>query len=79
MPHNESPYVLVPATLNIYSDSVTFDIKNKHNGHLFVVKVEGVKVRFQPAQNFDKFYKNAKIMYFLCVCPLERHVPFNSR
>lgn len=47
MVHDDSPYSLAPASLNIYSDSVTFDIKNKHNGLLFVVKVEGVKVKFR--------------------------------
>lgn len=44
--HNNSPYELVPATLNTYSDSITADLINKNNGHLFVLKVEGVQVRF---------------------------------
>lgn len=44
MEHNNSPYELVPATLNSYSDSITADLLNKNNGHIFVLKVEGVKV-----------------------------------
>lgn len=43
--HNNSPFELVPATLNSYSDSITADLINKNNGHFFVLKVEGVKVR----------------------------------
>lgn len=42
---DNSPYELVPATLNTYSDSITADIVNKENGHLFVLKLEAVKVR----------------------------------
>lgn len=45
MEHNNSPYELVPATLNSYSDSITADLINKNNGHFFVLKVEGVQVR----------------------------------
>lgn len=43
---DNSPYQLVPATLNTYSDSITADILNKDNGHLFVLKLEAVKVDY---------------------------------
>lgn len=46
MQPNNSPYQLVPATLNTYSDSITADILNKENNHLFVFKLEALKVRF---------------------------------
>lgn len=36
---DNSQFHLVPGSLNTYSDSVTADLVNKENDHLFVVKV----------------------------------------
>lgn len=57
MQPDNSPFELVPATLNIYSDSITADIVNKENGHLFVLKLEGVKVRIlnRVPKNIENF------------------------
>lgn len=44
MKPDNSQYQLVPGTLNTYSDSVTAEIVNNENGHLFVLKLEAVKV-----------------------------------
>lgn len=40
---DNSAFALVPGTLNTYLDSVTVDLVNNENGHLFVLKVAGVK------------------------------------
>lgn len=38
-----SQFQLVPGTLNSYSNSITADIINKENNHLFVLKLEALK------------------------------------
>lgn len=51
--HNNSPYELIPGTLNTYSDSITVEIKNTKNGHLFILKVEGLKVSLMQMIYFN--------------------------
>lgn len=43
MQPDNSPFHVVPATLNTYSDSVTVDLVNADNGVLFVLKVAALK------------------------------------
>lgn len=38
-----SQFQLVPGTLNTYSSSITADIVNKENDHLFVLKLAAIK------------------------------------
>ncbi|CAD7091219.1 unnamed protein product [Hermetia illucens] len=39
----DSPFALVPGTLNIYSDSITTDLVNRENNHLFSLKLEALQ------------------------------------
>lgn len=39
-----SPYEVVPNTLNTLTNHITLDIVNKENDHIFVLKLEGLKV-----------------------------------
>ncbi|XP_031625087.1 neutral alpha-glucosidase AB-like isoform X1 [Contarinia nasturtii] len=41
--HNNSSFELLPATLNTHSDSIKVHLLNKNNGHIFLLKVEGVQ------------------------------------
>lgn len=43
VPADNSKFQLVPGTLNTYSDSITVDLVNKENEHLYVVKVGALK------------------------------------
>ncbi|XP_055843927.1 neutral alpha-glucosidase AB-like isoform X2 [Episyrphus balteatus] len=38
-----SKFVLLPGTLNTYSDSITIDLINKDTNHLFILKVEALE------------------------------------
>jgi hypothetical protein len=42
--YEKSPYEIVPNTLNTNANYITVDVVNKENGHLFVLKLEGLKV-----------------------------------
>lgn len=54
--YEKSPYEIVPNTLSSHSNYITADVINKENGHLFVLKLEGVKVR-KHLQVFTNYYK----------------------
>jgi hypothetical protein len=65
-----SPYEIIPNTLNTYANHITTDIRNKDNQHVFVLKLEALKVswRFVSTSSqltFNKFY------YFV----LGQHIP----
>lgn len=86
--HNNSPYELVPATLNTYSDSITADLVNKNNGHLFVLKVEGVQVSefkwilsliFFIILSFSSAWAMFYINIFVYLCLIGRCFPRNNR
>lgn len=42
--YEKSPFEIVPNTLSSHNTYVTTDVVNKENGHLFVLKLEAVKV-----------------------------------
>jgi hypothetical protein len=42
----KSPYEIVPNTLNTNANYITADIVDKDSGHLFVLKLEGIKVSY---------------------------------
>lgn len=60
-PH-QLTYELVPSTLKIYTDSFTTELVNRENGHIFVLKLEGVQVNkfkfISIHQHFRHFIKS---------------------
>jgi hypothetical protein len=61
--YEKSPYEVVPNTLSSQNTYITADIINKENNHLFVLKLEGVKVRMNVKKTSRKI-KLIKIKIF---------------
>lgn len=51
-PTDSSPYELVPDTLIINDDSITVDIINNENEHLFIFKLEALQVKIKYFLSF---------------------------